>query len=236
MLEKHDARLRGISLLTGEERHANLFSSNVFVIGNKAITLIDAGDGCEGNRLEPAFQRLNLDIRNIVKVVVTHTHDDHWGGLMELLQTIPLTVLVYSGDIEYYREELSYLKKGNEFKIMGLDEGDLVETENHTLKVLHTPGHDGGSICLYDANCKILFSGDTVFASGTTGSARSGNLNDLKKSLKRLTSIDVDIMLPGHGDIAYEKANEAIKLALERMAWNEGANKNIPSWMKINKE
>lgn len=108
----------------------------------------------------------------------------------------------------------------------------MVKAEGRSLRVVHTPGHDAGSICLYDEDCRILFTGDTVFASGTTGSARSGNIDDLRKSLKRLTSMKVDVILPGHGEIAYEKGGEAIRLALERITWNENFPRNLPYHMR----
>jgi len=231
-LEKRDPRLKSIHLITGEERYSNLFSSNVYLIGDESITLIDAGDGCETNRIAPALQKLHLNIENVVNVVLTHSHDDHWGGLAELLQIIPVTVMVYHEDVAYYQDEIRRLQALHPYRIVGLKEGDIVDAEGHRLTVVHTPGHDDGSICLYDETCKILFSGDSVFASGTTGSARSGNIDDMKKSLKRLATMDVDILLPGHGDIAFENANEAIQLALERLTWSDRAPNNTPYWMR----
>lgn len=183
LLEKRDIRLRGINQIFGEQDFANLFSSNVFAIGCNCITLIDSGDGCPSNRLTPAFKKANLNIKNVVNVIVTHSHDDHWGGLPELLCITPLNIIVYKDDISYYNEQLSQLEGFEKSKIVGVKDGDIIETEGHELKVLFTPGHDNGSICLYDEACKTLFTGDTVFASGTTGSSRSGKSKTLEGRL-----------------------------------------------------
>jgi len=232
-LKELDPRLRFINLLIGEEYHSNLFSSNVYQIGNNDITLVDAGDGCKSNNVLIALQKLNLDVENITNVIVTHSHDDHWGGLVDLLQVIPLNILVYKDDVEYFIEQLNLIETNQNYEIVGLDDGDIIKTEGYKLRVIYTPGHDSGSICLYDEECKILFSGDTVFATGTTGSARSGSIDELKKSLKRLTTIDIEFLLPGHGDIAYKNANDAIRLALQRLNLTDvHKNNNLRTWMR----
>jgi glyoxylase-like metal-dependent hydrolase (beta-lactamase superfamily II) len=221
MLENHDPRLRGVRLVSGVWSFISFFSSNVYSIGNNSITLIDAGDEtatCVW--LLAALRKLNLNVNNVITTIITHSHEDHWGGLSRLLQMTSLNILVYTEDVSYYQEELSLLQASHKYQIMGLEDGDIIETEGRILTVLHTPGHDGGSICLYDAANRILFSGDTVFASGTTGSLRSGNLADLTRSLRRLTTLDVDILLPGHGNLVFDKAKDVIALALKRNTKN----------------
>jgi glyoxylase-like metal-dependent hydrolase (beta-lactamase superfamily II) len=229
MLERNDPRLKGINLIVGDSYHANLFTSNVYSIGNKSITIVDTGDRGDSKNIVNAFKELNLNMRNIVNVIITHSHEDHWGSLAELLLIVPLKIMVHKEDIDYYKDRIGYPEGANEYEIVGLMDGDVVHSEGRKLTVLHTPGHDSGSICLYDSVHKTLFSGDTVFASGTTGSARSGNIDDLKQSLWRLAAMDIDIMLPGHGNISYEKSNEIIRLAFDRLSWNDRAPKKLTS-------
>ena len=221
MLERNDPRLKGINLIVGDAYHSNLFSSNIYSIGKKSITIVDAGDSGDSKNIVKAFQELDLNLGDIVNIIITHSHEDHWGSLAELLMIVPFNIMVYKEDINYYEDIIGNPKGIKEHKIVGLVDGDVVHAEGHKLRAIHTPGHDSGSICLYDYDHSILFSGDTVFASGTTGSARSGNIDDLKRSLKLLAAMDIDIMLPGHGNISYEKSNEVIKLAFDRLAWND---------------
>jgi glyoxylase-like metal-dependent hydrolase (beta-lactamase superfamily II) len=222
-----------INIITGEGSHANLFSSNVYSIGKHTISLVDAGEHEEINHLKSVFEHFHGTIEHLSSVIITHSHDDHWEGVKTLLQTVPLQIMVHKDDVSYYRQELNRIDNIKEYSLRGLFDGDIIEAENHRLQVLHTPGHDGGSICLYDAANRILFSGDTVFASGTTGSLRSGNLADLTRSLRRLTTLDVDILLPGHGDIAFKNGNKAIQLALERLTWLDRLPDDAPYWMRI---
>ncbi|UCH36867.1 MAG: MBL fold metallo-hydrolase [Candidatus Bathyarchaeota archaeon] len=232
-LKKLDLRLKSINIITGEGAHANLFSSNDYSIGKRTINLVDAGEQKEIHHLVSVFEQLHLSVDNLTSVIITHSHDDHWEGVKTLLRLVPLQIMVFEDDIPYYQQELKRLNNTLEYHLRGLSDGEFIEVENHRLQVLHTPGHDSGSICLYDATNRILFSGDTVFASGTTGSLRSGNLADLARSLRRLTMLDVDILLPGHGDLALKNGNKAIQLALERLTWLDRLPDDAPYWMKI---
>jgi glyoxylase-like metal-dependent hydrolase (beta-lactamase superfamily II) len=70
------------------------------------------------------------------------------------------------------------------------------------LKVLHTPGHTSGCICLYESRTRTLISGDTVFANGTISLiTRSGSYGDYVNSLGRLKTFKIDRICPGHGEL-----------------------------------
>ena len=90
-------------------------------------------------------------------------------------------------------------------------DGDDIEFDNFTLKVLHTPGHSCGSICFHEGKRGLLFSGDTIL-SGSHVTALlemdmicgDPNYNGLKlhmESLRRLVELDPSYVLPGHGEI-----------------------------------
>jgi glyoxylase-like metal-dependent hydrolase (beta-lactamase superfamily II) len=217
-LEDYDPRLKDVNLVFG-----NIFSSNVYAIGKNKITLIDAGDSGALTMITRALDALNLHVTGITDVIITHSHDDHWLGLTELLPVTPMTVWVSREDLAFFRSEIDRIvgSRAREYSVMGLEDGDVVKTEKHDLVALRTPGHDSGAICLYDAIDKTLFSGDTIFANGTTGSLRSGNLTDMRDTLRRLTEMDIDILLPGHGNLAIKEANDAIRLALRMITWND---------------
>jgi glyoxylase-like metal-dependent hydrolase (beta-lactamase superfamily II) len=81
-----------------------------------------------------------------------------------------------------------------------LSDGDIIQIGNISLKVLHTPGHTPGSICLYSDN--VLFSGDTLFAGsvGRTdlpGGSERGIIRSIKEKL--LVLPDETSVRPGHG-------------------------------------
>ncbi len=83
-----------------------------------------------------------------------------------------------------------------------LKEGDLslgAKDDKVAVKVLLTPGHSPGSVCLYLEKDKILISGDVVFA-GSIGRTDfpGGNPSLLRKSIDELSQLDVEYLVPGH--------------------------------------
>jgi hydroxyacylglutathione hydrolase len=81
-----------------------------------------------------------------------------------------------------------------------LQEGDL-QIGDIALQVLHTPGHSPGSICLYWPAEKALFTGDLIFNQGIGRTdLPGGNGQALKESIRKASALDVEILLPGHGD------------------------------------
>jgi hydroxyacylglutathione hydrolase len=81
-----------------------------------------------------------------------------------------------------------------------LKEGDLV-LDGESLQVLETPGHSPGSVCLYWPSKRVLIAGDVVFEMGVGRTDfPGGDGKTLIQSLERLAQLDVDLLLPGHGN------------------------------------
>jgi glyoxylase-like metal-dependent hydrolase (beta-lactamase superfamily II) len=99
-----------------------------------------------------------------------------------------------------------------------LHDGDRIELGSLLLDVIHTPGHTQGSICLYDNERSLLFSGDTVFCDDIGRvDLPTGNQGAMTNSLKKLTKLKLDKLLPGHGPIVDEGAHAHIMSALESL-------------------
>lgn len=86
-----------------------------------------------------------------------------------------------------------------------LQDGETINVGSFSFKVVWTPGHDPGHICLYESSQKILFSGDHVLPSITPhvaiqsqNQSRSNPLGDFLNSLNVVKQLDVDIVLPAH--------------------------------------
>ena len=86
-----------------------------------------------------------------------------------------------------------------------LEEGDL-EIGGRTFEVIWTPGHSPGGICLYWPEKKALFTGDLVFE-GSIGRVDlpGGDLNAMGESIEKIRGLDVEVLLPGHGNIVHGK-------------------------------
>jgi glyoxylase-like metal-dependent hydrolase (beta-lactamase superfamily II) len=97
-----------------------------------------------------------------------------------------------------------------------LKEGMVLDIGEWKLRVMETPGHSLGSLCLYEESAKVLFSGDTVFPDGNIGRTDmyGGDTPELVKSIERLTKLDVQTMYPGHMEITSRDVNRQIQLSL----------------------
>lgn len=191
------------------------FDSNIYLI-NKQV-LIDSGTGFNFDSLKESLRKLHVNIEDIKKVINTHCHFDHVGGNIHFKKA---KIALHKEDApaledENNKESFSFIF-GAKMKQMSvdvkLDDGDILRINDVKLKVIHTPGHTKGSICLYDAKNKILFSGDTIFADniGRTDLI-GGSRKIIMNSLGIIKNLDVNILLPGHGAILLENANSYIK-------------------------
>lgn len=146
-------------------------------------------------------------------IVVTHAHYDHLTAFEELIKAFPEAETVcHEDELESFEDvdaNVSYLFEDSRvFPKCGktVKEGDVIvlksENGDVTFKVLHTPGHTPGCICLLDEKDKLMFTGDTVFADGGIGRTdfKGGDTDTLYRSLKRLAELPDDItILTGHG-------------------------------------
>jgi hydroxyacylglutathione hydrolase len=201
-LEEYEKRLEDIYLIQGMG-----LTSNIYVIGKAAITLIDAGNGARINNLTSHLQKSGLAIEDVVKVIFTHAHADHIGGLEEVSQKAHPEILIHEAEAHSLQGRIS------EQSINKLRGGERVETAKGVVEVIHTPGHARGALCLYDRRRRTLFSGNTVFPGGFFGRCdlEGGDARALVASLKALTKLNVDILLPGHEEPVFQHADKHIK-------------------------
>lgn len=181
--------------------------SNIFAFTEDGdISLVDTGSGIAPNEVAPQLEQLGLRIEKISKVVITHGHIDHIGGLTEIAEHCSPRVFVHQNDSEV----LGSLG----IKSVGyLTDGDTIRLGQRELEVLHTPGHTEGSICLY--NKELILTGDTAFPGGYFGRTDlpSGDWRKLVDSLDKLSRLDVRVMFPGHGEPLLSDASSHLRLA-----------------------
>ncbi|MFX1449938.1 MAG: MBL fold metallo-hydrolase [Promethearchaeota archaeon] len=180
------------------------FNSNIYIYGKKI--LIDTGHSSQ--YAEAIIKHIKSYDVKIDRIVLTHNHPDHSSNVDVFQKEFNAKVCVH----EQLAKRYGYFKD----KLIVLHEGDTLKVdENLELKVIYTPGHSKGGICLYDEKNKILFSGDTIFSHGNIGRTDfGGDINALINSIEKLLKLDVEVLCPGHMD-AVKNANKHIKMSYE---------------------
>ena len=101
-----------------------------------------------------------------------------------------------------------------------LSEDEHIETEEYTIKPIHTPGHASNHYCFLIDEIKCLLSGDHIMDGSTVVIApKDGNMNEYISSLKKLNDFSFDSIAPGHGnyiDNPYEIIEWTIQHRLDR--------------------
>jgi hydroxyacylglutathione hydrolase len=205
-ISNYSTRLEDVSLILGEG-----LCSNIYVVGRDEAVVIDTGVGNPANPVWPQLEELGVAPGNVKGVVLTHAHHDHAMGAFIILQRANPKVYVHRLDAQYIASHLGP-------NLVKVEDGDTIPTELWPLEVIWTPGHTKGGMCLYAKEQGILFSGDTVFPDGNYGAyyGESGSLQEMVGSLRRLSELDVEVMLPGHGWLVFNGAGDHIKLALSK--------------------
>jgi glyoxylase-like metal-dependent hydrolase (beta-lactamase superfamily II) len=192
--------------------HAFLWQSpttnncNTYFIQATTPVLIDPGHAGLFDHVQRGLREIDVDLDDIRLVISTHAHPDH----IEAVQLFPQeSTRCALHELEWQMITAMEKEITMAFDIqleailpdVLLTEGDLIAGDLE-LQVIHTPGHSPGSVVLYWAQEKALFTGDLIFRGGVGRTDLPGGDGPaLKQSIKRLTELEIEWIRPGHGDI-----------------------------------
>ena len=198
------------------------FDSNVYLINSEKKALIDAGTGFGVwnviNQIKNAVPSGRIEY-----LILTHMHFDHMGGAGEIARETGAGVFVSREDGDFIAKKDAITTVAKDFrsvvpdiKLHYLIDEDEIDLENRKMRVISTPGHTKGGICLYEPEEKLLFSGDTVFADGFGRfDLPTGSREDLRESIRKLADLDIRVIYPGHGDTIGGDPEDVRKFLLE---------------------
>jgi len=224
-----------------------LHANSYLVRGDNECLLIDTGWDTEQtlSSLKKQLAEVGTNLEDISKIVVTHTHPDHYALVPRLRELCQAEVAMHSleGDLlqqpsytdvdKFIQQEIQWAYINGVSADVGLQllsemqtthpemmesvapvlpdttlhGGETISVGSFTFRVLWTPGHSPGHICLYEPNQEILISGDHILPAAVPDvgvilepGSSPNPLGDYLNSLNEMKQLNVSLILPGHGE------------------------------------
>ncbi|MGP7997994.1 MAG: MBL fold metallo-hydrolase [Streptosporangiaceae bacterium] len=166
--------------------------NNVWLVGDdRAVLVIDAAH-------DPAAILDAVGGRRLSAIVCTHGHNDHINAAPQVAGAKGAPVLLHPADQVLWRMIYPDTVPDGD-----LTDEEVIEIAATPLRVLHTPGHSPGSVCLYAPALRAVFSGDTLFRGGpgATGRSYSDHGTIIKSIQGRLLDLPPETVVhTGHGE------------------------------------
>jgi glyoxylase-like metal-dependent hydrolase (beta-lactamase superfamily II) len=212
---------------------------NVFVIEDDGLTLIDTGAKGSLGKIFNAIKNAGKNPYDIKRIILTHSHPDHAGSAEEIKRMLRVPVMAHREDAKimsygiacrkeicltpglknWLIYELAIKRSGINIVPVIIDE----QLNDHDLlpllggiRVIHTPGHSKGHICLLAENEEVLIAGDLL--SNSTGLGLSviyENMAEGISSILKVTNLDFDKMAFGHGRPILKDAGSIMRHAFD---------------------
>ncbi len=214
--------------------------ARVYFIVRPVPLLIDAGSAGRGEAILRDLASLGMRPLDIKKIIVTHHHEGHAGGLWELQKRTGAKIYAHVSDVNYIRGRkprraprrgLSKVYHSAVSLIRPVDlrpvelDGKLRDGDEIAgLRVIHTPGHTPGHICLLRGD--VLFSGDllqvTAGAFREMPQASTADVPTSRASIRKIARLDFRAILSGHRPPYVFEADRKVRELAQKLG--EGAD------------
>jgi glyoxylase-like metal-dependent hydrolase (beta-lactamase superfamily II) len=219
-------------------RGARPWGANTFLLLDNSVTVVDTGLRGRAASILNEVRRLGYKPSDVAYIILTHHHADHVGSLAELKKATGAEVMAHPADAPYIdgsvpqpgparpkwlarmlspfgrmwasipAEVDKLLNDGDELPILG------------GIKILHTPGHTLGCICLFVPQEKLVIVGDLLtnrFRPGLPSRMFTVDMIQEVNSLKKLAGLDFDIIAFGHGRPVLREARQKVTRLAEKL-------------------
>jgi glyoxylase-like metal-dependent hydrolase (beta-lactamase superfamily II) len=232
----------------GVHRLTNGVANFYLIQESGKLTLVDAGAPKDWALFTRAARTLGKAGGDLDAVLLTHAHTDHTGFAEQARTTTGTRVWIHERDVQAARtgkvgprdgKQSAYLLRGAFWRtalvlgmrggtkiipireVSGFSDGEVLDVPGSP-RVVHAPGHTGGSAAILLEDRGVLFTGDVLCThnayTGRVGpqimpSGLNADTPQALASLANLTGIKADVLLPGHGESWTGGVEEAIRQA-----------------------
>jgi glyoxylase-like metal-dependent hydrolase (beta-lactamase superfamily II) len=215
------------------------WGANVYLlVDDDGLTLVDTGLPGRADLILEQIEELGYSPSDVKRIIITHHHADHTGSLAALKKATQAEVIAHPADAPYIDGTLpqpgpagpqwlsrllarfgwlwatetvpvdTLVNEGDELPILG------------GIKILHTPGHTPGSICLYLQDKDLLIAGDLLanrFGLKLPAGSFTVDIAQEIQSVKRVAGLEFDIICFGHGSPIRHDANHTVADFADRL-------------------
>jgi glyoxylase-like metal-dependent hydrolase (beta-lactamase superfamily II) len=177
------------------------------------LTLVDAGLGLAAKKVLAQLQADGRQPSEVKRILITHAHPDHVGGLLELQAATDARVIAHPLERPVIEGEVSIARRTSGIRLPDtkvkatpvqceVQGGETLPEVLGGLQVIFTPGHAPGHICFWQSDRRLLFCGDVLmrlprlrlpFAAFTV------DMEENKRSVKKLAELEASVVCFGHG-------------------------------------
>nr|XP_027228933.1 endoribonuclease LACTB2-like [Penaeus vannamei] len=185
-----------------------LQGTNTYLIGTgKRRILLDTGEKANADYISSLSSVLQEHNTSIDRIVISHWHHDHIGGVGDVLGCLPARADV----LKFPRVDPVDDPLPESVSLKELVNQEEIQVEGATLRVHHTPGHTTDHVVLELAEENAVFSGDCILGEGT---AVFEDLHSYMSSLKLILALTPKVIYPGHGPVI-ESPTEKIQMYID---------------------
>lgn len=208
IMEANNNKEKGLVVKSFE---CNMFGENTYIVSDSTdeCVIIDCGALYKGE-FQAMTDYISSHHLRPVHLLATHGHVDHHFGDNDVLETFGLKTEMSEDDLDQLEtvkeqaKERFHLDLDMDFPLPEtfIADGDTISFGNHQFHVIGTPGHSLGSVCFYEKEEGVLFTGDTLFK-GSIGRTdlQGGSMFQIINSLRFLAQLPDEIKIyPGHGE------------------------------------
>ena len=214
------------------------------LFGDDGVVLVDTGGRGSLGLISAGLEALGSSLARVRLVVLTHCHPDHIGSAAKLVEATLAKVAVHHQEAAIVNGEESLPSPHRHSLVAGLtrpflpllrghpvpvdyplEDGDSLPVAQE-IRVIHTPGHTPGSICLYVASRKVLIVGDALgYRFGKLRPPTPSVTQDpaqAMESLKKLVGLDFDAICFGHCPPLRRGARDALQQLVQKASQQYG--------------
>jgi len=206
------------SIVPGVYAFTGLLVGRVYALeGTDGLALIDSGLGLAAGKVVQQLQASGRQLSDVKRILITHAHPDHVGGLAQLQAVTGAQVVAHALEWPVITGKVPETARSTSPVRREVHGGEMLTEVLGGLQVIFTPGHAPGHVCFWQPDRRLLFCGDVVirlprlrlpFAAFTV------DMDENKRSIKKIAELEAKVVCFGHGQpLTHDAASQLLAFA-----------------------